>query len=134
MSDRENLYPASLKFATSSLCLGIMGWGINILQWCFDLTLGLVLAALTVGSSAVCGMILDILPVLLWVTSIVTGHVALYRIDHFDRRSRRRAIWGLTLSYVGLFFTILLIIVIIFLVATGIESGWFTKIIPQIHI
>jgi hypothetical protein len=133
MANQKNPDPASTKLATTSLLLGIIGWGIYILQWCFDLTLGLVLATLTVGSSAICGTILDILPAVLWVTGIVTGHVALHRIDHFEARSRRRAVWGLVLSYIGVFFTILLIAAVIFIIATGIESGWLSKIIPQIH-
>jgi len=133
MANHKNPDPASMKLATTSLLLGIIGWGIYLLQWCFDLTLGLVLATLTVGSSAICGTILDFLPAVLWVTGIVTGHVSLHRIDHFEARSRRRAIWGLVLSYIGIFFTILLIAAIIFIIATGLESGWFSKIIPQLH-
>jgi hypothetical protein len=133
MANHINPDPATKKLATTSLLLGIIGWGIYILQWCFDLTLGLVLATLTVGSSAICGTILDILPAVLWVTGIITGHVALHRIDQFEAKSRRRAIWGLVLSYIGVFFTILLIAAVIFIVATGIESGWLSKVFPQIH-
>jgi len=133
MANQINPDPATKKLATTSLLLGIIGWGIYILQWCFDLTLGLVLATLTVGSSAICGTILDILPAVLWVTGIITGHVALHRIDQFEAKSRRRAIWGLVLSYIGVFFTILLIAAVIFIVATGIESGWLSKVFPQIH-
>jgi len=125
--------PAFKKLARTSLLLGIIGWGIYILQWCFDLTLGLVLATLTVGSSAICGTILDILPAVLWVAGIVTGHVALHRINHFEARSRRRAVWGLVLSYIGIFFTILLIVAVIFIIATGMDSGWLSKIITQFH-
>jgi hypothetical protein len=44
---------ANSKFAVTSLSLGLVGWVVYTLQWCFDLTLGILLAAFTAGISAV---------------------------------------------------------------------------------
>ena len=123
----------SNKLATTSLTLGILGWGFYLLQWCFDLTVGLVFAALTGGASAACGTVLDVLPFILWLIGIVSGHVALNQIKHSGTPGRNRAIWGLLLNYFGLFFIIIFIVAIIVLIATGVGAGWLGKIIPQIH-
>jgi hypothetical protein len=128
-----NFQPASNKLATTSLTLGIFGWAIYLLQWCFDLTLGLVLATVTGGSSAVCATVLDVLPFALWLTGIVIGHVALGQIKHTSVKDRRRAIWGLLLNYSGLFFTLIFIIAILVLIVTGMGMGWLDKVLPQIH-
>ena len=125
--------PAPNKLATTSLTLGIFGWAIYILQWCFDLTFGLVLATVTGGSSAVCATVLDVLPLVLWLIGIVIGHVALGQIKHTSAKYRGRAIWGLLLNYSGLFFTLLLIIAILVLIVTGVGAGWLVKVLPQIH-
>ena len=111
----------------------MLGWAIYILQWCFDLTIGLMFTALTGGASAVCATVLDILPFLLWVTGIVSGHMALSRIKHTGTPGRRRAIGGLLLNYSGLFFTLIFIVVIIVLIVTGVEVGWLDKLLPQMR-
>ena len=64
------------KLASTSLALGILGWALYLLNWCLDLTLGVVLASATGGVSAICGTALDILPFLVWVLGIVSGHGA----------------------------------------------------------
>jgi hypothetical protein len=128
-----NLDPVSNKLATTSLVLGILGWGIYLLQWCFDLSLGLALAALTAGTSVICGTILDVLPFILWITGIVSGHVSLSQIKHTGGRGRGRAIWGLLLNYFGLFFFLIIILGIIILITTGVQAGWLDKVLPQIQ-
>ncbi len=128
-----NLDPVSNKLATTSLIMGILGWGIYLLQWCFDLTLGLALAALTAGASAICGTILDVLPFMLWITGIVSGHVALSQIKRAGGYGRNRAIGGLVLNYFGLFFILILLVAIIILITTGVQAGWLEKVLPQIH-
>jgi len=132
-SSTSTLKPASNKFATVSLVLGVTGWVIYLLQWCFDLTLGLFLAALTGGLSAVCGTLLDILPFMLWLTGIVGGHVSLNQIQQSGAPGKSRAILGLVLNYFGLFFIIIFIIVIIVLITTGVEAGWVEKLLLQIR-
>jgi hypothetical protein len=128
-----NSQPAPNKLPTTSLTLGIIGWATYLLQWCFDLTLGLVLATVTGGSSAVCATMLDVLPFAFWLTGIVIGHVALGQIKHTSATGRRRAIWGLLLNYSGLFFTLIFIIAILVLIFTGVGAGWLDKVLPQIH-
>ena len=118
------------KLATASLTLGILGWILYLLQWCFDLTIGLLLAAFTAGSSALCATILDFLPFLLWLGGIVTGHAALGKMK--ISRNRVRAVWGLVLSYFGMFFTILLIVIIVALIASGVGVGVLEKILPSL--
>ena len=125
--------PRSNKLATTSLTLGVLGWVFYLLQWCFDLTIGLFFAALTGGSSAICATVLDILPFLLWLTGIVSGHVALSQVKHSGLPGRRRAIWGLLLNYSGLFFTLIFIVVVIVLIAAGVGVGWLEKVLPQIR-
>ena len=124
--------PVQNKLATASLTLGILGWLFYLLQWCFDLTIGLLLAAVTAGASALCATGLDLLPFLLWLVGILTGHAALIRIKRSRIPGRRRAVWGLVLGYTGVFFTILLIAVIISLLAAGIGVGVLDKIIPAL--
>lgn len=115
--------PVPLKLARSSLILGIIGWILYLLQWCFDLTLGLILAAFTAGSSAVCSTVLDFLPFVVWLTGILTGHVALGQIQRTGLPGRRHATWGLVLSYTGMFFTLLLIAALVALIVLGVGSG-----------
>jgi len=121
------------KLATTSLALGLVGWAIYLLQWCFDLTLGLLLAAFTAGTSAVCSTILDIMPFALWLAGIVTGHVALGQIKQSGSPGRGRAVWGLVLNYSGLFFIIIFIIIVVILIATGVGVGVLNKIIPPLY-
>ena len=123
-----NSFPPSNRLATTSLALGIVGWVLYVGQWCFDFTLGLLLAAVTAGLSTLCGTVLDFLPSVLWLVGIVTGHVALGQIKQSGVAGRGRAVWGLVLNYSGLFFVVLLIALIIILVATGVGAGWLEKI------
>lgn len=120
------------KLAKTSLILGLLGWFFYLLQWCFDLTIGLLLAAFTGGSSTICTAVLDILPFVLWLVGIVSGHVALAQIRNSGAPGRIGAGWGLVLGYVGLAFTILLIVIIIILLAAGVGVGLFEKIIPSL--
>jgi hypothetical protein len=125
--------PVSDRLATTSLVLGILGWVLYLLQWCFDLTLGLVLVAATGGGSAICSSALDVLPFLLWLAGIISGHASFSRRKDTVASSKARAIWGLVLSYLGIFFTLLLVILIIILVVSGIHAGWLDKIFPFLH-
>jgi hypothetical protein len=127
------IHPASNKLANTCLTMGILGWAIYLLQWCFDLTIGLLFAAVTAGSSAICATALDVLPIVLWITGIVSGHVALGQIKQTGAHGRARAVWGLLLNYSGLLFSLLLIIAIVALVAAGLGGGWLDKVLPQIH-
>jgi hypothetical protein len=118
------------RLARISLTLGISGWITYLLQWCFDLTLGLLLATVTAGLSAICATVLDFLPFVLWLLGIVTGHVALGQIKQAGILGRRQAISGLVLSYVGMIFSVLLIVIIFSLIAAGIGVGVHDKIFP----
>jgi hypothetical protein len=124
--------PVANKLATASLTLGILGWILYLLQWCFDLTIGLLLAFFSAGSSAICATILDFLPFVLWLAGILSGHAAMGQIKHGVALGRPRAIWGLVLSYIGILFTILLIVIIVSLIAAGIHVGVLDKILPSI--
>jgi hypothetical protein len=124
--------PAPNKLAKTSLILGILGWLFYLLQWCFDLTIGLLLAAVTAGSSAICSSVLDFLPFAFWLVGIVAGHVALGQIRHTSALGRSRALWGLALGYVGMAFTLLFFVIIIILIGTGIGAGLLFKINPAL--
>ena len=124
--------PVTNRLARASLILGLLGWFFYLLQACFDLTLGLLLTALTAGTSAVCSSILDILPFALWLVGVFAGHVALGQIRQTGAPGRSPAVWGLVLGYAGLAFTILLIVIIIVLVATGVGAGLWYKFIPSL--
>jgi hypothetical protein len=119
--------------ATTSLTLGLVGWTFYLLQWCFDLTVGLLLATFTAGMSAVCSTILDVAPFMLWLAGIVTGHVALRQIKRSGSLGRSRAVWGLVLNYSGLFFIVIFTIIIVILIATGIGVGVLDKVLPSFH-
>lgn len=119
------------KQATTSLTLGLVGWAIYLLQWCFDLTLGLLLATFTAGMSAVCSTILDVVPFVLWLAGIVTGHVALRQIKHSGSPGRGRAVWGLVLNYFGIFFIVIFVIIVAILIAAGIGVGLLDKVLPS---
>jgi hypothetical protein len=124
--------PVPNKLATTSLTLAILGWVFYLLQWCFDLTLGLLLVAFTVGSSTLCTTALDFLPFILWLAGIISGHMALGQMKQMGTPGRRWAVWGLVLSYIGMFLTILFIILIIILVSAGVHAGLLDKILPAI--
>jgi hypothetical protein len=119
------------RLATTSLSLGLVGWTIYILQWCFDLTIGLLLATFTAGVSAVCSTILDVVPFVLWLVGIVTGHVALSQIKRSGSPGRDRAVWGLVLNYFGLFFIGIFVIIVAILIAAGIGVGLMDKVLPS---
>ncbi len=121
------------KLATTSLTLGLVGWAIYLLQWCFDLTLGLLLAAFTAGTSAVCSTILDVAPFVLWLAGFVTGHTALSQIKRSGGPGRGRADWGLVLNYFGLFFIVIFTIIVVILLATGVGMGVLDKVLPSLH-
>jgi len=121
------------RLATTSLILGLVGWAIYVLQWCFDLTFGLLLAGVTAGASAVCTTVFDILPFMLWLVGIVTGHIALGQIKHNIGIGRNRVVWGLLLNYFGLFFVIIVTIGILLLIGAGIGVGVLNKILPILH-
>ncbi|HTX90599.1 MAG TPA: DUF4190 domain-containing protein [Anaerolineales bacterium] len=112
--------------------LGLVGWAFYLLQWCFDLTIGLLVAAVTAGAGAVCTSVLDVLPFLLWLVGIVTGHVALSQIRHTGASGRGRAVWGLILNYSGLLFIVLFIILIAILISAGIGVGVLDKLLPML--
>ena len=127
--------PASNKLANTSLTLGILGWVFYLGQWCFDFTLGLLLSVVTAGSSAICATVLDVLPFVLWLVGIVTGHVALGQLKRSGAPGRGKAVWGLVLSYSGLFFVVLLVILVAALIAAGVGTGLLEKIfhfVPRI--
>jgi hypothetical protein len=121
------------KLAAASLTLGLLGWIIYFLQWCFDLTLGLLLAVFTAGSSAICSTLLDLLPFVLWLVGIVTGHAALAQINRSSASGRRQALWGLVLNYFGFFFVVVFTVMIVVLIASGIGVGFLDKVIPSLH-
>ncbi len=127
-----DLRSAPNKLAKTSLILGVLGWFFYLLQWCFDLTIGLLLAAVTGGASAICSSVLDVLPFAFWLVGIVFGHGALAQIRQTGAPGRSAAVWGLILGYVGIVFTILIIIVFILLVAAGIGAGFLYKFIPSL--
>ncbi len=118
------------KLATTSLTLGLTGWLMYALQGCFDLSLGLLLAGLTAGSSAICSTVLDVLPFLMWLAGIVSGHAALVRIRHNGEAGRGRAMVGLALSYLGILFILLLIALLAILLVVGVKSGWLDRLLP----
>ncbi len=121
------------KLATASLTLGLVGWTIYLLQWCFDLTLGLLLAAFTAGTSAVCATILDVFPFVLWLAGIVTGHAALGQVKRSGAPGKSRAAWGLALNYFGLFFIVIFTVVIVILIASGVGVGILDQVLPLLH-
>jgi hypothetical protein len=122
--------PAAIKFARTSLTLGILGWILYILQWCFDLTVGLLLALGSGGASAICGTLLDFLPMALWLIGIVTGHIALGNKKHLAVSRRSQAVWGLLLGYTGMAFSVLIVVVFVSLIAAGIGVGVLDKLLP----
>jgi hypothetical protein len=122
--------PVTNKLAIASLGLSVLGWSFYILQWCFDLTIGLLLAVFTAGSSAVCATVLDFLPFIFWVTGILTGHLAIREIKNTGAPGRNRAVWGFVLGYLGIFFSIIFIALVIFLVASGMGGGILEKVLP----
>jgi hypothetical protein len=121
------------KWATTSLIIGLVGWAIYLLQWCFDLTFGLLLAAFTTGTSAVCSTILDMAPFALWLAGIVTGHMTLRQIKRSGGPGHSPAVLGLVLNYFGSFFIVIFTIVAVILIATGVGVGVLEKVLPLPH-
>jgi hypothetical protein len=121
------------KSAVASLILGLLGWTFYLVQWCFDLTLGIFLAAMTGGMNAIISTVFDFLPFVLWVAGLVTGHLALKQSKREGRPGRNMAVWGLVVNYLGLFFSLIFLILIVNLIFAGIGVGLFKNIIPFIH-
>jgi len=123
--------PVTAKLANTSLTLAILGWGLYLGQWCFDLTLGILLAIFSGGASAVCSTVLDFIPFVLWIVGVVMGHVALRQVKRNGAPGRGRAVWGLILNYSGIFFIVLLTILVLTLLAFGIGAGVLDQILPS---
>jgi hypothetical protein len=121
------------KLAVASLTLGLVGWALYILQWCFDLSVGILLAAFTAGISALFSTALDLIPFVLWFAGIVVGHLALRQIKSSGVPGRSQAVWGLLLNYIGLFFSTILIVIIITLIVAGVGVGVLDRLIPLIQ-
>jgi hypothetical protein len=119
--------PLSNKLATTSLTLAIVAWILYIGQWCFDFTIGLLLAIGTGGTSAICSSVLDFLPFVLWLAAIISGHISLGQIKRTKARGKSTAIGGLVLSYFGLFFIAILVTLMIILIITGVGTGWLER-------
>ncbi|MGB8215628.1 MAG: DUF4190 domain-containing protein [Anaerolineales bacterium] len=122
--------PAPNQLARTSLTLGILGWILYAIQFCFDLTVGLLLTVLTGGAGAVCSTVLDFLVFAVWLGAIVSGHVALGQARRTGAPGRAQAVWGLVLGYTGLAFSIFGLVIIIILVAAGIGVGVLGKFLP----
>jgi threonine/homoserine efflux transporter RhtA len=88
---------------------------------------------MTAGTSAIISIVLDLLPFVLWLAGIVTGHRALKQTKREGGQGRNQAVWGLVLNYLGLIFSSVILIVIAILIFAGIGVGLFYKIIPFIH-
>jgi len=125
--------PSVNRLANLSLLLALLGWAAFLLQGCFDLTVGLLLSMLTAGTSAVCATVLDFLPFILWISGIVSGHVALGQVRQSGESGRSRAVAGLVLGYLGLSFILIFIAVLLILLAAGIKMGWLQKLVPGLH-
>lgn len=115
--------PASNKPAATSLTFGVMGWIIYLGKWCFNFSIGLPFTIVTGGVSVIFSMVLDLLPFSLWLIGIVTGHAALGQVKRSGSPGRGKAIWGLVLSYSGIFFIIALIVLLVFLFVTNYGTG-----------
>lgn len=124
---------AKRKLAVASLILGLVGWVLYILQWYFDLTLGILLAAFTAGISAIFVTGLDLIPIILWLAGIIAGHIALSQIKRSGGAGHSQAVWGLFLNYLGLFFSTIFIMVIITLIFAGVGVGILDKTFPLIN-
>jgi hypothetical protein len=72
-------------------------------------------------------------PFALWLAGIVTGHTALSQIKRSGGPGRGRAVWGLVLNYFGLFFIVILSVIVVILLATGIGVGLLDKVLPSFH-
>ncbi|MGZ6346886.1 MAG: DUF4190 domain-containing protein, partial [Anaerolineales bacterium] len=89
--------------------------------------------AFTAGISAVFSTVLDLIPLVLWLAGIVTGHTAISQIKSKGETGTSQAIGGLFLSYLGLFISIIFIAILIILIFAGVGVGLLYKIIPNFN-
>jgi glycerol-3-phosphate acyltransferase PlsY len=117
------------RSAIASLVCGLAGWLVLVLSSLLDAVIG----AVTFGLGALCLWPLDFVPPILWLTAVITGHIALRRIKQTGGRGRSLAIGGLVIGYVSLGFLVALVVLIIFLLVSGIGLAWLTRFFPLLQ-
>ena len=115
---------ATNRPAITSLVCSLSGWLVYILSFLLDAVVG----AVTFGLGALCLWPLDFIPPILWLAAVVAGHVALRRIKQGGTGGRGLAIAGLITGYAGLALLVAIVLLVIFLLVSGIGLAWLTKL------
>lgn len=126
--------PRNNSKALTSMISGITGWAVWIFSLCFNLTLGWIITAATLGLASLCLIPLGCLPLIAWVVAVITGHMGVSEIRRTGEGGRGMAISGLIMGYVGLGITLLTICVITILIATGTSVGILDQILQNLDI
>lgn len=108
--------------AITSLILGIVGWAFALLLLCLNVIVTMVtIGTLGIGSFLyICTAVAGCIVPLLWLGSIITGHLASKKIKETGEKGAGLAKAGLIMSYIGLGLTILSACVIGILAIAGV--------------
>jgi hypothetical protein len=129
-----SMTPRNNSKALTSMICGITGWVIWLATLCFNLTLGWIITAATLGLASLCLIPLGCLPLIAWLVAIITGHMGMSEIRRTGENGRGMAISGVVMGYVGLGLTLAAICVITILIATGASVGIFDEILRNLDI
>ena len=119
------------RSAITSLVCSLTGWLVIVLSTLLDAVVGV----LTFGLGALCLWPLDFIPPILWLAAVITGHIALHQIKQTGAAGRGLSVAGLVIGYVGLAALVALILLVIFLLVSGIGlaalTSFFQNFSPQ---
>jgi hypothetical protein len=105
--------------AMVSMIVGIVSWVLTILIFCFNSTIGSLLAVATMGIGLLCLLPLGCLPPIGWIITVIYGHLGLNEIRNTGEPGRGMAIAGLVMGYIGLGIILLSILAVVGILLLG---------------
>lgn len=120
------------KMSTTSLLLGIGGW----VFFCFNYTIGPLLTIGTLGLGLICSVPLNLIQHATWISSLITGHIALKQLKEREgiEKGRGMAKAGLIMSYIQLGIVAIYIILTIIAVVFGLSIPFMDQIFQQFNL
>lgn len=121
-----DINPPTNGKAITSMVLGIVGWGIQAIAF--------LLSLFTLGIAAICLLPLSCLTPIAWLVGVIFGHIALGEIRRSEQPGRGIAIAGLVMGYLGLFATLVLLVILILAIAIGLSVPLLDPYINQLSV
>jgi len=125
--------PPTNTLAMVSMLCGIGGWLLEIGILCFGSTIGSVIALATLGIAFLCLFPIFCIPILAWLSAVITGHIALGQLKESEEGGKGLAKTGLISGYIGLGIFLLSLCAIVFIVMAGVSIPFIDDIIGEFN-